>query len=183
MALYGKQLAKQISDSTTGNQARRMFGAMADALANAYATLDSYKWDSALQAMVVPGGAAIYGLTPDAVTPAREYLDSTNAMIEGYYGNMFEDDAELTSALLDQLRTSVSVSSTAVKTVDDLYGTSMLSDLCDSIVDAAGTVVAKVANGVSKLAGSFIGGTWWIWALIGAGAFVWYKWVRKAVAA
>jgi hypothetical protein len=146
-----------------------MFGAMAKAISDAYATLAAYHWDSGLQAMVIPGGALIYGLTPDTVTPAKEYLDSTNTMIQGYYANTYEDDATLTPALLDQLRASVSVTSVAVKTIDDLYGTSWLSELCDSIVAAAGTVAAAVANTVGKIAGSFIGEFWWEIALGVAG--------------
>lgn len=180
-ALYGKALAKQVPDSTTGNQARTMFGAMADSLSNAYATLSSYHWDSGLQAMLIPGGAAIYGLTPDAVTPAREYLDSVNTEIQGYYANTFEDDAQLTPLLLDQLRTSVSAASTAVKQIDDLYGTSMLSDLADSIVEAAGTVSAAIASAVAKVAGSFLGGMWWLIALGIGVLLVWRKWGRRVM--
>jgi hypothetical protein len=185
MELFGKQLANQVPDTTTGNQARAMFGAMADSLSNAYATLNSYQWDSRLQAMVLTAAATvaapIYGLTPDTVAPAKEYLDSTNTMIQGYYANTFEDDATLTTDLLQQLRTSVSATSAAVKTVDDLYSTSWASELADNIVEAAGTVSAKIANAVAKVAGSFLGGMWWLIAIVIIVLVVWHKWGRKVM--
>lgn len=163
MALYGKQLAKQVPDTVSGNQARVMFGAMTRSLANAYSTLANY--DSL-------GIAQFTGLDAGSVEAARHYLDTTNAMIGGYYGNMFEDDAALTDLLLQQLRASVSASSVAVKTIDDLFGTPWLSELCDAIVEAAKTVSATIANNVSKVAGSFIGGTWWLWLLVLGGVIL-----------
>jgi hypothetical protein len=177
MNLVGKQLAAQIPDATTGNQARTMFGAMATALSNAYATLDSYQHDSRVQATIGTAlftpVALVYGATPDAIGPAREYLDSTNDMIQGYYGNTFEDDAQLTPDLLEQLRTSVSGTSVAVQTIDDLFGTSWASELGDSVVSACGTVSAAIANTVAKMAGSFIGGMWWIAIPAAVALFYW----------
>jgi hypothetical protein len=175
MTLTGKQLAAQVPDSTTGNQSRAMFGAMATAIGNAYATLASYQWDSTLQAFLIPGGAIIYGLTPDTVGAAKAYLDTTNAMIQGYYANTFEDDATLTPLLLAQLRTSVSGTSVAVKTIDDLFSTSWASELGDEITTAAGTVSAAIANTVAKVAGSFIGGAWWLIALAIVGVILYRK--------
>lgn len=181
MELYGKALANQIPDSTSGNQGQAMFGAMATAIAGAYSTLSSYQWDSVKQAMVIPGGAIIYGLTPDTVGPAKNYLDSVNAAIQGYYANTFADDAQLTPDLLTQLRASASMTSVAVKTIDELYSTSWASELADSIVDAAGTVTAKIASAVAHVAGSFIGGTWWIWLCVAGGLVVYSRWKRGAL--
>ena len=167
--LYGKDLSKQVPASTTGNQARLMFGAMTSALAGAYSTLADYD----------TGGVAQWtGLDAGSVQTARDYLDSTNTMLQGYYADMPTADSAISAHQLQELQTSVSTSSVAVKTIDDLFGTGWLSELCDSIVAAAGTVSAAIANTVSKVAGSFIGGTWWLILLIVAGLVVWSRYKR-----
>jgi hypothetical protein len=166
MGLIGKQLAKQIPDTTTGNTARIMFGAMTSALSGAYDTLASYDLGGIAQAT---------GLDAGSVQAAHDYLDSTNQMLQGYYVDMPATDDPLGAHQLDELKTAVSTSSVAVSTVDDLFGTSWLAELSDSIVAAANTVSAAVANTISKVAGSFIGGTWWIIALGLGGLYLWHK--------
>ena len=177
--LYGKQLAKQIPSTTSGNQARLMFGAMTKSLNDAYAVLDDYASNGVVSTLLVPEYAlAKWAITSDSVSAARAYLDSTNNMLQGYYADMFEDDAQLTDQLLLELQTAVSTSSVAVKTIDDLFTSSFLAELCDAIIEACGTVTAAVANAVSKVAGSFIGGTWWIWLVVAAVLVFWSRYKR-----
>jgi hypothetical protein len=172
MALYGKALANQIPSSVTGNQARLGFGAMTSALQGAYQTLASYDL----------GGIGEWsGLDAGSVAAARQYLDSTNEMLQGYFADMPISDAPLSEHQLQEFKTSASTSSVAVKTIDDLFSTSWLGDLCDALIAAIGTVTSAVANAVSKVAGSFIGGTWWIWILVGLGMWGWRKWQHSAV--
>lgn len=164
MRLYGKALASQVPTSTTGHQARLMYGAMTAALGNAYATLAEYD----------TGGIAEWsGLDAGAVAAARGYLDSTNEMLGRYYANVPPSDAVLTAQELAELRASVSTSSVACKTIDDLFSTSWLAELADSVVAAAGTVSATVAGAVAKVAGSFLGGIWWMLALAAGGWLLW----------
>jgi len=160
MALIGKALANQVPASTTGNQARLMFGAMTSALSGAYSTLADY--DST-------GIAQWTGLDAGSVDSARGYLDSCNGILQKYFADMPISDAQLDSHQLQELKTAVSTSSVAVSTIDELFKTSWLQELCDAIVQAAGTVTAAIANTVSKVGGSFVGGTWWIWLLLGMG--------------
>ena len=166
MNLTGKQLAAQVPDSTTGNQARTMFGDMAAAAQGAYATLASYD------------AGDFAGLDFGSVQAAREYLDSTETMIQGYYSQMPADDNPLAALQLQQLKTSVSGCSVAVQTIDDLFSTSWAADLADSIVTAAGTVSSAIANTVAKVAGSFLGGMWWLIA-IGIGGYLLYLRIKK----
>jgi len=166
--LYGKALANQVPGSVSGHQARTMFGAATAALAGAYETLGQY--DS--------GFAEWSGLDAGSIGAARSYLDSTNAMLAGYFSDMPESSEPLSEHQLQELRTAVSSSSVAVKTIDDLFSTSWLSELCDAVIAAAGTVTASIANGVSKVAGSFVGGTWWLWLLVAGGLVFWSRYKR-----
>jgi hypothetical protein len=166
MRLYGKALAKQIPDSVTGHQARTMFGAMTSNLESAYITLAN--WDST-------GIAQSTGLDAGAVAEAKQYLDGTNEMLGKYYPQMPASSDPVPAEQLAQLRTAVSTCSVAIKTIDDLFGTSWLSELVDSLIEAIGTVTAAVANTVAKVAGSFLGGVWW---LIPPALFVLWLWHR-----
>lgn len=180
MPLYGKQLAKQVPDSTTGHQARTMYGSMTAVLAEAYATLAEY--DST-------GLAQATGLDAGSVETARNYLDDCNGFLQKHYPQMPATDAVLTDQQLAWLRADVSTSSTACQQIDQLFATSFLSELSDSICEAAGTVGAAVANTVSKAASfsgsflsSFLGGMWWlVLGAIAVGVLVWRA-KKKAVA-
>lgn len=152
--LYGKALANQIPDSTTGNQARLAFGAMTTALNGAYAKLAEYD---------VTGIGEGLGIDAGSLSQARQYLDTTNVRLGEYFPKFQANDEPLSSELLAQFKMCVSTTSVAVKYVDDNFSTSFLSELADAVIDACATVVGRVANTVSKVAGSFIGGTWWIW--------------------
>jgi hypothetical protein len=170
MRLYGKALANQIPATVTGHQARTMFGAMTSALQGAYVTLAN--WDST-------GIAQATGLDAGAVAAARQYLDSTNEMLQGYYPQMPESNDPLTALQLQQLRTSASGSSVAAKEIDELFGTSWLSELVDAVIEACGTVSSAIASTVAKVTGSFLGGMWWLIALGLAGLLAWHKWGHK----
>jgi hypothetical protein len=170
--LYGKALARQIPDNVTGHQARRMFGLMTSALGNAYATLASYDG---------LGIASATGLDAGAVEAARQYLDTANGILQDYFPHMPESDELLTAQQLAELRASASTSSVAAKEVDELFLTSWLDELVDSLIEAIGTVGAKVGAAVAKVAGSFIGGWWWAIALGLGGLWAWHRWGHKLV--
>lgn len=172
MALYGKDLAKQVPRSLTQNEARAMYGDMTAALRNAYGQLEQYD---------TTGIGEATGLDAGSVAAARQYLDSTNEMLSKYYGHLAESEDLISDQQHRELQTSVSTSSVAVKTIDDLFNTSWGSELSDSIVTAAGTVSATIASGVSKVAGSFLGGMWWLIAAGLAGLWAWHKWGHKLV--
>lgn len=158
--LYGKALANQIPDSTTGHQAREAFGAMTSTLHAAYTKLQEYD----------PTGLGQWtGIDAGSGQAARNYLDSANAALAKYYDQMPASDAPLSSELLTKFRAAVSISSTAAQYIDENFSTSFLGELADAVIEACATVVGRVANGVSKVAGSFIGGTWWIWLCGGVG--------------
>lgn len=162
-ALYGKALARQIPDTTTGNQARLAFGFMTEALHGAYVTLGTYD----------PSGLSVAtGLDAGAIEQAQGYLDDTNAALQKYFPNMPESDAALTVDQLAQLCLSVSISSTACQTIDSLFSTGFLAELSGNVIEACATVSGRVALAVSTVAGSFIGGTWWVWVLAGAALYL-----------
>lgn len=136
-ALYGKALANTIPATTTGYQARSMFGKMTKQLGNAYATLANYD----------PSGIAQKsGIDAGSVKAARQYLDSTNDMLGKYYAQMPESNEPLTADQLQKLKTSVSGASVAVKTVDDLFGTPFWRELAGDITEAAKTVTKAIAS-------------------------------------
>jgi len=167
--LYGKSLANQIPDSTTGNQARLAFGGMTSALHSAYLKLGEYD----------PTGLGDWtGIDAGSGQAAKQYLDDANGILSTYYAQMPVDDAPLSSQLLTKLKVAASTSSVAVKYIDDNFSTSFLAELADSVIEACATVVGKVANTVSKVAGSFLGGTWWIWVLVAVGVVL-VKGTRK----
>ena len=85
MTLYGKALAKQVPAATTGNQARAMFGLMTASLANAYGTLSSYGPSTTTEVLAPALALAYQAIDADSVKAAQDYLDSTNAMLAGYY--------------------------------------------------------------------------------------------------
>ena len=142
--LYGKALAKTIPAETTGYGARKMFGEMTQALANAYATLKNYDPNNIAQ---------FSGIDAGSVKTAREYLDSTNAMLAKYYAQMPESSAKLTADQLNKLKTAVSTSSVAVKTVNDLFGTSWSMELTKEIAKAAVEVPKQVLHGAAEAIG------------------------------
>jgi hypothetical protein len=181
MRLYGRALADQIPTTTTGHQAREMFGQMTEALAGAYSTLEAYG-DTGVLGAIAPGASFVRDVIDgDAIAAARQYLDSTNDMLQRYFPQMPESDEILSDLQLQQLRTAVSGTSTAVREIDQLFSTSWLNELSDSIVESAGTVSAQIASTVAKVGGSFVGGLWWLIAL-GLGALVvWHKWGHKVV--
>jgi hypothetical protein len=147
--LSGKALANTIPATTTGYQARNMFGLMTGQLANAYRTLDNYdSW----------GIAEKTGIDAGSVKAARQYLDSTNSMLSKYYAQMPESSNALTSDQLTKLKAAVSTSSVAVKTVDDLFGTSFWKELGGEIVNAAKTVAKAVNEGIGFSAGMIAAG-------------------------
>jgi len=168
--LYGKALANQIPDSTTGNQARIAFGAMTATLHAAYEKLAEYD----------PSGIGQWtGIDAGSGQAARNYLDSANDALAKYYAQMPENDQPLSSELLTKFKAAVSISSTACQYIDENFSTSFLAELADAVIEACATVVGRVANTVSKVAGSFIGGTWWIW-LAGLVGFVLLTKYKKA---
>lgn len=159
--LYGKQLANQIPATTTGNQARLAFGAMTENLHGAYQTLADYTDAQATGSHEVATFRAV--VDADAIAAARQYLDSTNDMLGRYFPDMPATDEALSAQQLAELKAAASICSVACMTIDDLFQTSWLASLVDAVIEATATVVGKVANAVSKVAGSFLGGTWWIW--------------------
>jgi soluble lytic murein transglycosylase-like protein len=147
--LVGKALSKTISATTTGYQARAMFGLMTGQLSNAYGTLRGYDPTGLAKATRIDAGS---------IDAARKYLDSTNAMLSKYYAQMPESGAVLTSDQLTKLKTAVSTSSVAVKTVDDLFGTSFWKEFGAEIAQAAKTVASKVNTGIGFSAGMIAAG-------------------------
>lgn len=142
--LSGKALANTIPDTTTGYQARAMFGIMTQKLAGAYDTLRAYDPTGLAKATKIDAGS---------IDAARQYLDSTNTMLAKYYAQMPNSGDKLTADQLKKLKVAVSTSSVAVKTVDDLFGTSFWRELGGEIVEAAKTVAAKVNATIGFSAG------------------------------
>lgn len=142
--LYGKALAATIPAETTGYGARKMFGEMAQALKNAYGTLQTYDPNAVAQRS---------GLDAGSVKAAREYLDSTNDMLAKYYKQMPESSAKLTADQLNKLKVAASTSSVAVKTVNDLFGTTWAMELTKEIAKAAVEVPKTVLHGAAEAVG------------------------------
>lgn len=135
--LTGKALANTVTANTTGNQARAMFGQMTKALSNGYATLKNYDSGSVAERSGIDAGS---------VKAARQYLDSTNAMLGKYYPNMPASNDKLTATQLSQLKLCVSSASTAAKTIDDLFSTSWLAELSAEITNAAKGIISKAGD-------------------------------------
>jgi hypothetical protein len=137
--LVGKKLAATIPATTTGYQARALFGKMTGLVSNAYVTLSRYDASGLAQGTKLDAGS---------VKAARDYLNNTNATLKKYYAFMPESSAQLTAKQLEQLRLSVSTSSVAVDYIDKNFGTSFLSELATSIKDAGVAIVKKAADTV-----------------------------------
>lgn len=137
--LTGKALANTIPTKVTGYQARSMFGDMTKAISGAYVTLQNYDPSKIAQSTKLDAGS---------VKAARQYLDSTNAMLTKYYPNMPESAEPLTAEQLKQLKLCVSSASTAAKTVDDLFNTTWTAELFAEIQKAAQGIVKKAADTV-----------------------------------
>lgn len=136
--LTGKQLAASIPATTTGHQAREMFGKLTIELQRAYAALKAY--DSSLSS------------TP--IKAALQYLDSTNQMLSKYYKDMPASHDQLSEDQLKKLRLCVSSASTAMKTIDELFGgTTWQQELVSSIRDAGKTIVKETISTVSNVIG------------------------------
>jgi hypothetical protein len=173
MQLCGKDLARQVPKEISGHDARRMYGALTASLHQAYAVLDAWNEGRALVGVVVHVAAIDAG----AVQAARGYLDTTNDMLGAYYGHVIPTDEAIPEQQLVELRASVSTSSVAVRTIDDLFGTSYLAELVAEIVDACGTVSAKAAAAAAKVLGSTLGALWWV--VVPAVAVVAMSWGRR----
>ena len=162
MALYGKALADQVPGSVTGNRARIAFGKMTASLHDAYLTLQKYD---------ATGVARTTGLDAGSVDTARQYLNDANDALQKYFLQMPASDSPLTSDQLTKFKAAVSISSTAVKTIDDLFNTSFLSELFtnigQSIVAVSRKVVGKVGEGAADIVWSFLKQTWWIFLIAG----------------
>lgn len=147
--LSGKALANTIPATTTGYQARSMFGVMSQKLSGAYDTLKAYDPTGIAKATRIDAGS---------IDAARQYLDSTNTMLAKYYKQMPESFEVLTADQLKKLKVAVSTSSVAVKTVDDLFGTSFWKELGTEIAAAAKTVIKKINEGIGFSAGMIAAG-------------------------
>lgn len=142
--LVGKKLAATIPATTTGYQARALFGAMSKTLSNAYVTLSKYDSSGIAQATKLDAGS---------VKAARDYLDNTNATLKKYYPFMPESNEKLTSKQLEQLRLSMSTASVAVDYIDQNFGTSFLGELATAIKDAGVEIVKTVVTTAAKAVG------------------------------
>jgi hypothetical protein len=164
MALYGKALADQIPASTTGNQARLLFGQMTSTLHNAYVTLQQY--DST-------GIGSKTGIDAGSVKAARQYLDDANGILQTYFLQMPASNSPLTADQLTKFKVAVSTSSAAVNYIDQNFGTGFLTEMFNNIGQALvaipSAVVSKVGGGISDVVLSFLKQTWWI-LLLGGGA-------------
>jgi hypothetical protein len=183
-ALQGRALADIIPRKTTGYQARSMFGKMTQALHQAYQTLAEYQSTGSI-AVIMPTLAAVkFAITGDAITAARQYLDSTNTMLAKYYAAMPESNAVLTDLQYQQLQTAVSGASVAVNQVDQMFSTPWSSELASDLAAAAGTITAQIATTAAKVAGSavgsFVGKTWWL-LLLGAGGVSAYFLIQRRI--
>lgn len=138
--LTGKALANTIPKTVTGHQARSMFGDMTKAIQGAYVTLQNYDSSGIAQTTKIDAGS---------IKAARQYLDSTNTMLGKYFPNMPASNDPLTAKQLEQLKLCVSSSSTAVKTVDDMFSTTWGAELFGEI--------QKAAQGIVKKAGDVVG--------------------------
>jgi hypothetical protein len=177
--LYGRELANVIPRGITGHQARTMFSELTRWLANAYQTLTEYQSTGTI-GMIFPGLAKVkFYFTGEAVAAAKQYLDSTNAMLQKYFPQMPASTERLPDLQFTQLQTSVSGTSVAVREVDQMFGTPWSAELSNDIVEAAGTVSAWLANKVAKVVGNTLGGilgqTWWILLLGAGGVWVYYR--------
>lgn len=143
-ALYGKALSKTIPATTTGFQARSMFGRMTSELSRSYKTLANYDPTGLAKASKIDAGS---------IDAARQYLDSTNSMLTKYYPHMPESNEALSTQQLKELQTAVSTTSVAIKTIDDLFGTSFWKEFGAEIVQAAKTVAKTVNQAVGFSAG------------------------------
>ena len=142
--LSGKALAASIPATTTGYGARKMFGEMTQALGNAYGTLKNYD----------PNGIAQKsGIDAGSVKAAKDYLDSTNTMLAKYYKQMPASSDPLTADQLKKLKVAASTSSVAIKTVNDLFGTSWAMELSMEIAKAAVDVPKQILHGAAEAVG------------------------------
>lgn len=164
MALYGKALADQIPASTTGNQARLLFGQITNTLHNAYVKLQEYDGT---------GVASKIGLDAGSVKAARQYLDDANGILQTYFLQMPVSNSPLTADQLTKFKVAVSTSSTAVNYIDANFGTGFLTELFNNIgqalVSIPSAVVSKVGGGISNVLLAFLKQTWWIFLLAGGG--------------
>lgn len=166
MALIGKALANQIPESTTGKQAAAVCRGMLAALGRAYGVVDAYDPSGLAQAS---------GLDAGSVEAAKMYLDGQREYVDRVLSDCPTSDNPIASTLLARVRAAASGSSTACKYVDDNFQTSFAAELSAEVVAVTGTIVGKIGDAVSTVAGSFIGSTWWVWILVGLALLGWRK--------
>lgn len=142
--LYGKALANEIPATTTGYQARSIFGKLTEKLSRAYQVLRDYDPTGIAKTTRIDAGS---------INAARSYLDSTNHMLGKYYKQMPSSNDPLTADQLKKLKVAVSTSSVAVKTVDDLFGTSFWKELGGEILTAGQNIVNKTASALAPTIG------------------------------
>lgn len=166
--LQGKALARTIPASTTGTQALAIFAAQRSAVVKAQATLSSY----------ASGFSIGQG---DAVAMAQVYVSDIVQMLDKYEPEFTSTEQPISADQLVKLRACVSTASVMCRFVDDNFSTSYLQELSDEIVAILATIAAKAAQAAANVAGSFIGGSWWIWLVTG-GLVIGYFWLKRGAA-
>ncbi len=179
--LYGQDLSKYIPPDCTWSQGTDICLALETAARKSYDVFSTWSnlsnhgaLDAARMALLnsldASQTAALKGQLDDAYAAvlATDTLIQEQAAQNGW-------DAPMPPDYVGKLRAVVEVSSGMQKTIDDWFSVSIGGALSDSIVSTVGGVSATVGNAVSKLAGSFIGATWWVWLLVGAGVVLYLK--------
>jgi hypothetical protein len=195
--LIGKQLGKQVSASTTGEQARQIFALLAASLSSASQTLDAHNAPGAIGTGIA--SASLFGglftsidelftgaSDGGSVQAAQDYLNSTASLLSTYLADM-PDTGPLSEHQLEELRVAVSTTSVCVYQIDSLFSTGWAQELSDSIVETVNAIPAFVASTVAGAVGivgrglgSFIGGTWWIWCLAVVGLVLYVRHKRRS---
>lgn len=181
MALYGENLAKTLPASPTLDDLRQVMLADHDALVAVEANFsawDDFKANGAVDAVNLS--------LLQAIDPAS--VDSVRAIWSQQFGSMALITAGIDASddppsddLVSLCRDHLSNDSDFIHTVDSIFHTSVGTQLADATVSEVGDLSAKVANAVSKVAGNFLGGVWWIVALALGALVLWHKYGTKVL--
>jgi hypothetical protein len=186
MALYGASLSKYVPDGCTWGQGTDVCAACEDAAKASYSVFSD--WANAKNHGLADAArmAFLNGLDSGQTDQLKSQLDDAYAATlaldqliqeQGQAGSW---DDPMPADYVAKLHGVVANMSSMMSTIDAWFSVSLTGALSDSIIATVGGISGTVANAVSKVAGSFIGGTWWIWLLVGA-AFVVSPKLRKVV--
>jgi len=186
VALYGQNLSAQVPDGCTWSQGTDVCAACEAAAQSSYSVFSD--WQNAQNHGLADAARMAFLNSLDASQTAqlKSQLDDALAAtlaLDQLIQQQGQDtgwDEAMPADYVAKLRGVVANMSSMMATIDSWFSVSLTGALSDAIVSTVGGISGTVANAISKVAGNFIGGTWWVWLIV-AGVVVLYVKGKKAI--